>query len=121
MLSIYDNVNFLVYNKQIASELALENIYDLVRKGKWTIDKLYEMAAAATKNLNGDGIMAKEDRWGVSLFFGSYYPSFWEAEKLSLIAKDENDLPFFNVPGNEKLFNLFSVRAGERRFLFQML
>jgi maltose-binding protein MalE len=107
MLSICDNINFLVYNKQIASELAFENIYDLVRNGKWTIDKLYEMAAAATKDLNGDGLITKEDRWGVSLFFGSYYPSFWEAEKLSLIAKDENDLPFFNVPGNEKLFNLF--------------
>ncbi|MCL1857729.1 MAG: hypothetical protein FWF92_00660 [Oscillospiraceae bacterium] len=107
MLSIYDNVNFLVYNKQIAAELALENIYDLVRSGKWTIDKMYEMAGAATKDLNGDGVMTKEDRWGVSHFFGSYYPSFWEAEKIPLIAKDENDLPYFNVPGNEKLFNLF--------------
>lgn len=107
MLSIYDNVNFLVYNKHIASEIALENIYDLVRNGKWTIDKMYEMAAAAAKDLDGDGVMSKEDRWGVSQFFGSYYPSFWEAEKISLVAKDENDLPYFNVPGNERLFSLF--------------
>ena len=112
MLSIYDNVNFLVYNKQIAAELALEDMYDLVRNGKWTIDKMYGMAAAAVKDLNGDGIMTKEDRWGVALFFGSYYPSFWEAEKIPLIAKDENDLPYFNVPGNEKLFSLFEKLYG---------
>ena len=106
-LSVYGNVNFLVYNKAIATELGLENMYDLVRGGKWTVDKLYEMAAAAVKDLDGDGKMTKNDRWGVALFTGWYYPSFWMGEKIPLVAKDENDLPYFNVPGNEALFNLF--------------
>ena len=107
MLAAYDSMNFMVYNKQIASELGIENIYDLVRGGKWTIDKLYEMAAAAAKDLDGDGKMTKNDRWGVALFSGWYYPSFWVGEKIPLVGKNEDDLPYFNVPGNEKLFDIF--------------
>ena len=107
MLSICDLLNFLVYNKQLVTDLGLENIYDLVRDGNWTIDKMYEMAAAAASDLDGDSIMTEGDRWGVVQFSGQYYPSFWGAERLPLVAKDANDLPYFNVKGNEKFFRLF--------------
>ena len=107
MLSSYDFVCFLVFNKQMVSDLGLENIYGLVREGKWTIDKMYEMAAAATLDINGDGRMTKDDRYGVLCSPNFYYPSFWGAERIPIIGKDKDDMPYFNVPGNEKLFTLF--------------
>ena len=108
MLSTYDYICLLIFNKQIASDLGLENMYNLVREGKWTIDKMYQLGAEAVADLNGDGKMDKEDRYGVLQAFNYYYPGFWAAERLPLIAKDENDLPYFNVPGNEKLFSIFN-------------
>ena len=107
MLSSYDFVCFLVFNKQMVSDLGLESIYELVHSGKWTIDKMYEMAAAATLDINGDGNMNKDDRYGVLGSPNFYYPSFWGAERIPIIAKDESDTPYFNVPGNERLFSIF--------------
>ena len=107
MLSSYDFVCFLVFNKQLTAELGLDNIYELVRNGKWTIDKMYEMGTAALKDLDGDGKWTKNDRYGVLCSPNFYYPSFWGAERIPIIAKDKDDMPYFNVPGNEKLFTLF--------------
>ncbi|MBR7165630.1 MAG: hypothetical protein IKD18_05060 [Clostridia bacterium] len=41
------------------------NLYDEVRAGKWTLDRLYELMVATAKDLNGDGyLMPGEDRFG---------------------------------------------------------
>jgi len=41
------------------------NLYDEVRKGKWTIDRMYELMVSTAKDLNGDGyLMPGEDRMG---------------------------------------------------------
>ena len=108
MLSAYDLVNVLVFNKKMTEELGLENMYELVRNGKWTIDKMHEMAAEATVDINGDGKMTDADQYGVLIQPGWHYPPFWVSERIPLVAKDENDLPYFNVPGNEKLFAIFN-------------
>lgn len=45
------------FNKQMQTDLGLENPYQLVRDGKWTLDKVYELAAQAAQ-LNGDSSFA---------------------------------------------------------------
>ena len=53
------------FNKQVAENFKLENMYDLVRSGKWTIDKMAEMCAAVAGDLNGNNEVDKEDRFGL--------------------------------------------------------
>ena len=43
----------LLFNKQILENNKLEMPYDLVREGKWTMDKMYEYTSKVA-NLNGD-------------------------------------------------------------------
>ena len=45
-----------------------QNIYDMVRDGKWTIDKMYEYANGAYVDENGDGTVDADD------FFGNVIP-----------------------------------------------
>ncbi|MBR5313608.1 MAG: hypothetical protein IKU40_12080 [Clostridia bacterium] len=45
-----------------------QNIYDIVRDGKWTIDKMYEYANGAYVDENGDGVVDADD------FFGNVIP-----------------------------------------------
>ena len=40
----FDNIRSLYFNKQIIESHGLENPYDIVDSGKWTIDKFIEMA-----------------------------------------------------------------------------
>ena len=55
-------VNF--FNKQLIEDNGLENPYQLVYDGKWTFDKMNEMAEAAANDLNGNGEVDIEDCFG---------------------------------------------------------
>ena len=43
------------FNKQLIIDHDLENPYDLVREGTWTLDKMMEMSSGIYQDLNGDG------------------------------------------------------------------
>ncbi len=67
LLQLYDSMSVCFFNKRILDECSLENPYDLVRDGKWTIAKFREMAKAATKDIDGAAGMTVDDQWGVAL------------------------------------------------------
>ena len=63
----------LMFGKQYAEDLQLENLYDLVREDRWTYDKFYDMMSQASSDMNGDGALKwKDDKFG---FITSDYSS----------------------------------------------
>lgn len=83
-----------LFNKKILAELALENPYQLVRDGKWTIDKMLEMCKDVSKDLNGDGKMGIEDLYGYAGETENLYYGVVSAGR-ELIKKDGNDMPVY--------------------------
>ena len=112
MLSTYDLMGFLVFNKNMHESLGLDNIYQLVKDGNWTFDKFMDMGRDATADLDGDGIMTEDDRYGLISHSGFTYASFWCVNRAFLVEKDMNDVPYFNVPGNTRLFDIFDRLYG---------
>ncbi|MBQ8249777.1 MAG: hypothetical protein IJY93_07870, partial [Clostridia bacterium] len=55
--------NAVLFNKSLIEELNLEDPYQLVRDGEWTVDKMMEMMNAATID-NGDGRGDIHDPYG---------------------------------------------------------
>ena len=66
----------IYFNKQLVENLNLDDPYELVADGTWTIEKNYQMAEAAISDLNGDGQMTVDDRFG--------YITEWD--RISLVA-----------------------------------
>jgi len=60
----------LVYNKNLVDQNNLGDPFQLVREGKWTIDTMTEWAKAVGKDVNGNGQVDFDDRFGVA--FDSY-------------------------------------------------
>ena len=65
------------FNKSLINDNKMENPYQLTKDGKWTIDKMYEMAEAVDRDVNGDGKPDKEDVFGFaaehdSVFYGLF-------------------------------------------------
>ena len=93
-ISIMDNYGTwcIMFNKTIANDYDLDNIYEHVNKGTWTMGLLYEMAKTVTKDLNGDGVIADDDQWG---YFSEGYNQYgmWAASGETIIKKDKNDMP----------------------------
>ncbi len=53
------------FNKRILEECRLENPYDLVKNNQWTIQKLRDMAKAATQDKDGRPGMSTADQYGI--------------------------------------------------------
>ncbi len=56
-----DATTAVAFNKTIASNAQLEDLYTTVREGKWTYDKLSALSEATYQDLNGDGEMKPDD------------------------------------------------------------
>jgi len=71
--------NLLLYNKALALEYGLPNLYNLVREGKWTFDKFIEITKGIYKDLNGNGKADKDDFFSIDINPAAYEAFFSSA------------------------------------------
>lgn len=67
----------IYYNKNIAADFDLPDLYQLVYDGGWTIDKLQEYSEMVYSDLNGNGEVDKDDRFGMLFEGGNYVSGFY--------------------------------------------
>lgn len=69
----------LYFNQRLFDDYQLENPYELVDAGKWTMDKLMEISAAAASDLNSDGIYDINDNLGFVVHDNNHPWGFFES------------------------------------------
>jgi len=96
-ISIMDNAGTwcMLFNKDLVKDHGLENPYDLVNEGTWTLDKMDEMAAAVLHDADGDGQWTEADTYGF-LTEGYNNIALWSCADLKIITKDAKDLPVYS-------------------------
>jgi len=70
----YTDTCCMLFNKTVASmfpEISEEELYDLAREGKWTIDEMQRIAAFVPENSTGTGIYRYGDSEAVGLLFST--------------------------------------------------
>ena len=64
-IDIYSNTIAMFFSKDIVNQLDMESPYELVRDHKWTLEKMKEMSAQSSSDLNGDGVLdLSTDQYG---------------------------------------------------------
>ncbi len=63
-LTLWDNMYVFYFNKLLAEEYKVPNIYDIVDSGEWTIDKLYEISTTVSQDLDGSTTYDENDLYG---------------------------------------------------------
>ncbi|MGN1346407.1 MAG: hypothetical protein ACI4V1_06455, partial [Eubacteriales bacterium] len=109
-ISVMDNYGTWCYlfNKTMVSDYGLDNPYDLVDSGKWTIDKHNEMAATVTIDLDGDGKWTMEDSYGyVTETYNNM--AMWNCFGYRIVSKDAEDVPIYTYSGEEQVSALMKV------------
>ncbi|MCL1794375.1 MAG: hypothetical protein FWG34_10945 [Oscillospiraceae bacterium] len=91
-----DDIWVAFFNKKLISDLELENPYNIVKNGDWTMDKMKEMSRAASQDLNGDGVIGKDDRYGI-LTNEENIVGLLNSCGLKLAVKDSDDLPVIEI------------------------
>ena len=88
-----DGTFIVMFNKTIAEDNGLEDIYELVNNKQWTFQKMYDMSKVAVKDLNGNGKMEHDaDVLGTAITTNSGYCMMYAAG-IVITAKNSNDVP----------------------------
>ena len=88
-----DGTFIVMFNKTIAEDNGLEDIYELVNNKEWTFQKMYDMAKVAVKDLNGNSKMEHDqDVLGTATTVNSSFCMMYAAG-IVITAKNENDVP----------------------------
>lgn len=95
----------IVYNKKLAENYNIPNLYDIVRNNGWTIEKILELISGVSADLDGDSQFTDKDLYG---FAGqdSMTVAMYLGMGGSFAEKDENDLPVATF-GSERTYEIF--------------
>lgn len=101
-LQMFESAILLMFNKDMMTDLQLEIPYSIVQDGQWTFDMFHQYTSAALMDLDGDGSYKKGDQFGIMTNIDFFFPSFWICADTLSVAKGADDIPYFNIPGNER-------------------
>ena len=104
-VSLYEYLEATYFNKKIAEEHQITDLYELVQSGKWTLDKMMEYVKMVGADLNGDGKYDQNDLFGLAIDNHNcrYAATVWQTE---ITKVGENGQRFFNLP-NERFTNCY--------------
>lgn len=80
------------FNKTMINDFGLDDPYGLVRDKKWTFEKMYDMARVVSSDINGDGKMDQNDRFGLLTQYHTAL-QFAESGEVLIASKDKDDMP----------------------------
>lgn len=88
----YGRIYAMFFNKKIAAEYKLPDFYELVKDGKWTLDKMMEITSNVSADLDGDAAMTDKDQYGAALCWNMGTDAFLNACDIPIIetGKDGN-------------------------------
>jgi len=90
---------FLVYlfNKQLAEEYQTGDIYEIVRSGNWTLDKLGELTANTFRDLDGDTKQTWSDAYGLMHVDTTPIDAYLDAFQVPVITKNSEGIPEYTI------------------------
>ena len=67
----------MYFNQRLVEDFNIENPYDIVDNGKWTLDKVAEIAAVTSQDIDGNGKYNLEDKLGFVVHEWNHPKGFW--------------------------------------------
>jgi len=93
-LSMWEHILAIYFNKQMMADYQMEDPYEIVRSGRWTLDKLNEMCREAYRDFDGDGQVSEGDIFGYATDTANLVDNFYGAFDAPVIMKDEHGMPY---------------------------
>jgi len=101
----------LMFNKDMAEEFSLGNMYELVDKGQFTAENVTKFNKAVTADIDGDGEMTADDRWGWG--GDSWIASLAAFQSMDnmFVEKDANDYPIITINNDRTVTSIEKMLA----------
>ncbi len=96
----------IIFNKELAKEKGITDLYTLVENGAWTFDKFKEYASQISEDLNGDDKFTNADLYGALSWDDAIYAVVHSAGEKCAYVNDDGDLVL--GLGTEAVYDAFS-------------
>lgn len=94
-LSMFRLMFFTIYNQKVRENYQMEDLYDVVKRGDWTLDYQYSMITGMYDDSDGDGERSETDTYGfITGNIISMDPYMVAADVSMIIREDDNSLVF---------------------------
>ncbi len=109
-----DNATWTIFfNKELAKENKVEDLYALVYDGKWTLDVMKKICSDLTRDINGDSKVDYLDQWGMVASGNSAAAMLWPAGGMLGTLEDDGSLTLTinserNINALMKIYDIFS-------------
>ena len=89
-ITYMDDSLVMYFNKQIAENENLPDLYQIARDGEWTIDKCIEYSKGVYYDVNGDSWPGKEDRFGFMADYSNTPDTLFSWFDIQITKKDDD-------------------------------
>lgn len=96
-LSYLENLYVLYFNKQMARDLQIDDLYQIVKDGGWTLDKMVEYSRRAYEDTDGDGYKTPTDTFGFVTKYSNSSDALFSEFDEQPTSNDENGRPQFSL------------------------
>lgn len=94
-----------LFNQQIALDNDIENLFDVVDEGRWTLDYMYDLTEGLYQDVNGDGVADEEDIYGLLTDMNTSLYCYLAAGDQPMLSSDGSGLTV--RLGDEKAYSIF--------------
>lgn len=107
-----------VFNQKLVSDFGFENLYDVVKEHRWTIDYVNDLVSVSYIDLNGNGKVDNADQFGLTTDNCNEADGFMQGFHVSMVSRDEEGVPYLDVDTEkmttvvEKVYNLYWNNSG---------
>ncbi|MGN1346643.1 MAG: hypothetical protein ACI4V1_07635, partial [Eubacteriales bacterium] len=91
-LTSIENMCVFLFNKQLAANYAVGDLYAMVRQGTWTWENMAAIAEGCYSDLDANGVMDSADQYGL-LTYGNMIRAMVQSFEIPYTARDENGFP----------------------------
>jgi hypothetical protein len=102
-LAMYSKSYVYFFNKDMYNDMNYdEDLYTVVKDGRWTADKLVSVAKDFSIDLNGDGVFNKDDQYGLIQTTKVHFSLLVTGAGVKFVDVDSNGVPYFAIPENPR-------------------
>lgn len=103
MQVIYGSLTCVFFNKQIAADMNVDDLYDTVRSGNWTLGIMQAIIKDMWVDLNGNGTVERnDDQFGLNAPIAQFSYAFMPALNCMVVSKDQDDIPYLTASENSE-------------------
>ncbi|MCQ2433294.1 MAG: hypothetical protein MJ175_11880 [Clostridia bacterium] len=110
-LELMQRTYCMLFNKKVATDLDTENLYDIVKSGKWTIDTAARIAKDTYADLNSNGSIDPEDRYGLVISDYNHAAGFICSTDLELTSRDKDGIQHIDC-GSQRAVDIVQRMVG---------